>query len=157
MKTAKSSQFSAKSVDDESYFAEDDQGDCVYVITYKKMYKNAVAASSSQRLSYDSNGSGGGLNPYGTYRLTTPLFHLMPHSETAASTATTTSTATSGDGLVYSRVKIRQLKYASLAKFVEHFTSDETGELDSSLVQTFLATYRTFTDAATVIAMLKQR
>ena len=36
-------------------------------------------------------------------------------------------------------------------------TNEETGELDSNLVQTFLATYRTFTDTLTVIKMLRKR
>ena len=41
--------------------------------------------------------------------------------------------------------------------YLEHLTSEETGELDSNLVQTFLATYRTFTDTSTVIKTLRQR
>ena len=40
---------------------------------------------------------------------------------------------------------------------LEHLTNEETGELDSNLVQTFLATYRTFTDPITVVKQLRKR
>lgn len=161
------SQFTAKSVEDESYFAEEDQGDCVYVITYKKVYKNQSPgtpnASGTPRPSYagympsstsspflGGDDSSSRVNPYGTYRLLTPFFGA--YADGAIDSPTSPA-----DGLVYSRVKIRQLKFATLAKFIEKLINDETGELDSNLVQTFLATYRTFTDTQTVLNLLKER
>lgn len=153
-------QFSAKSVEDESYFAEEDKGDCVYVITYKKVYNKGLG---TPRPSYGQLPNVASslyseqqpVNPYGTYRLLTPQF--SPYQEGDQQSTASASGANCGDGLVYSRVKIKQLKYASLVKFIEHFTSEDTGELDSNLAQTFLATYRTFTDTQTVLKLLKQR
>ncbi|CAF0979697.1 unnamed protein product, partial [Brachionus calyciflorus] len=65
--------------------------------------------------------------------------------------------ASSNNGLVYTRVKIKQLRYASLAKFIENLINSDTGEMDSNLVQTFLATYRTFSDTKTVLSKFKSR
>lgn len=183
-------QFSAKSVDDETYFAEEDKGDCVYVITYKKVYNKGLSPKPSYAninlqsgidsvRSYDTNHSNhhqrqllnsqtstSSMNnsPFGTFRILTPTF-CVPEMNGGVGGGGYGGVGGGGggvggghgDGLVYSRVKTKQLKYATLEKFIENFTTEEKGELDSNLVQTFLATYRTFTDTQTVLRLLKQR
>lgn len=67
------------------------------------------------------------------------------------------SADSSKDGLIYTRIKLRHLKYATLPKFIEHLTNEETGRLEVNLVQIFLITYRSFTDTATALTMLHKR
>lgn len=115
--------------DNDSFVYEEQGNDCVYQITIRKVYNKNFST-------VDSNN-----NPFGTYRLINPSEYTEPKN----------------DGLVYSRVKIKQLKYASLTRFIEHLTNSDTGELDSNLVQTFLATFRTFSDAKTVLKQIRTR
>jgi hypothetical protein len=153
---------------------------------FNKNLSGAVNASSADTMSSSATmssaaGSGGHMTKnYSDYRLsshaTANAFKLlMPVSSSSSNLlsnygATTTSATSNNDdtshnnnnnnnstGLVYTRVVVKQLKYASLKKFIEHLTSEETGELDSSLVQTFLATYRTFSDTRTVLEAIARR
>ncbi len=57
------------------------------------------------------------------------------------------------NGLVYSKIKIKQIKFGTIEKLVDCFTND-IGELDSNTTNTFLATYRTFTTIKNVLEVL---
>lgn len=60
----------------------------------------------------------------------------------------------SGKGQLQWRLEeVRVIRYATVEHLVENLATD-TGELDSSYVNTFLATYRTFTSAAVVLKLL---
>jgi ral guanine nucleotide dissociation stimulator len=135
------------SVADDNYTVEEAHEDCVYLVTIKKVYnKNYTPGSSvvgrpqSQPITTS--------NPYGSYK---------PLENEFRSYVTENENANNSNNLVYKRVKIKQLKYASLDKFIELLCNRETGSLDSNLVQTFLATYRTFTDAPTVLTKMRKR
>jgi hypothetical protein len=56
-------------------------------------------------------------------------------------------------GLVYTRIKTKQIKYGTIDKIIDHFTN-LNGDLDSNIVNTFLATYRTFIDTKLFIQLL---
>ena len=58
---------------------------------------------------------------------------------------------------VYTKVKIKHLKYATVDKFVEHLTSEANGMADLPLVKVFLTTYRTFTDTLHVLELMRRR
>ena len=133
-------------LNDDSFVVEEAHDDCVYQVTIKKVYKKAHHEDNN-------NNSIKSTNPNGTYK---PLagFYSYINDESSLSKNNNQNT---NDGLVYSRVKIKQLKYATLDKFIQHLTNEDTGEIDSNLVQTFLATYRTFTDTPTVIRKLRAR
>ena len=60
------------------------------------------------------------------------------------------------NGLVYSKIKIKQIKFATIEKLVDSFTN-ENGELDSNTTNTFLATYRTFTTTKNFLEILFQK
>ncbi len=74
-----------------------------------------------------------------------------------SSTSSSNDNNSSKDGLIYTRVKLRQLKYCTLPKLIMHLTNEETGSLDLNLVKIFLVTYRTFTDTVTALNMLRAR
>jgi hypothetical protein len=54
---------------------------------------------------------------------------------------------------LYSTIKIKQIKYGTIEKLIDSFTN-ENGELDSNITNTFLATYRTFTITKEVLGIL---
>ncbi|RNA37817.1 ral guanine nucleotide dissociation stimulator [Brachionus plicatilis] len=104
------------SLESESYDFEEQGDDCIYQISFKKVYNTQLTDSNNNQVNSGAN-----------------------------------------SGLVYTRVKLKQLRYASLSKFIEHLVNSDTGEIDSNLVHTFLATYRTFSDTRTVLSMLRQQ
>lgn len=150
--------FLAGSLNDDCYFLEETANDCVYQITFKKVFNkkmsNEQSSGATNGMMMTKNYSDNRLSSQAT--INNASQSLSP-STTSFSMEDGKSTTSSNNGLVYTRVKVRQLKCASLVKFIEHLTSEETGELDSSLVQTFLATYRTFSDTKTVLGKLRQR
>lgn len=104
------------SLESDSYDFEQQGDECIYQISFKKVYNTQLTDTNNNQISNSGANS----------------------------------------GLVYTRIKIKQLRYASLSKFMEHLVNAETGEIDSNLVQTFLATYRTFTDTKTVLSKLRE-
>jgi ral guanine nucleotide dissociation stimulator-like 1 len=54
---------------------------------------------------------------------------------------------------LYSTIKIKQIKCGTIEKLIDNFTN-ENGELDSNITNTFLATYRTFTNTEDVLGIL---
>lgn len=104
------------SLESDSYDFEEPGDDCIYQISFKKVYNTQLTDKNNNQINSGAN-----------------------------------------SGLVYTRVKIKQLRYASLTKFIEHLVNSNTGEIDSNLVQTFLATYRTFSDTKTVLNKLHER
>ncbi|XP_063697385.1 ral guanine nucleotide dissociation stimulator-like 1 isoform X2 [Culicoides brevitarsis] len=58
--------------------------------------------------------------------------------------------------LEWETVRVRFVKAAKLSKLVEALASDD-GELESTFINVFLATYRTFTQPAKVLELLLQR
>ena len=128
---------------DDTIQIEESRDDCVYQITIKKVY--------NQNLKDDKQTK----SVYGTYRpLSNNFFSYVNVLDQAN---TNPSGSATKDGLIYTRVKIRQLKYASLPKLIEHLTNEETGFLDMNLVQVFLVTYRTFTDTVTALRLIRAR
>lgn len=141
---------------------EETQEDCVYQVTIKKVYinKNLTDVNNNELNNITSSKS----SSTATYRpLASSFFSYVSHDSSYSSNSSTNTTndqsyqPSQSDGLVYTRVKTRQLKYATMPKFIEHLTNLETGHLDSHLVQIFLVTYRTFTDTLTAIKLLEKR
>lgn len=58
--------------------------------------------------------------------------------------------------LEWETVRVRFVKAAKLSKLVEALASDD-GELESTFINVFLATYRTFTQPDKVLELLLQR
>ncbi|CAF0844907.1 unnamed protein product [Rotaria sordida] len=58
--------------------------------------------------------------------------------------------------LLYSTIKVYQLKACTLEKIIEHLTND-TGELDTTNMHILFSTYRTFTNTRTLIDTLITR
>jgi hypothetical protein len=158
-------QYLAGSLADDCYVFEETGDDCVYQITYKKVFNKNINADnnsvSSPSSSLTKNYSDYRLSSQATANAFKMLLSVSSSSSNLPSVANdeqnSSNSSSASTGLVYTRVKVKQLKYASLKKFVEHLTSEETGELDSSLVQTFLATYRTFSDTRTVLDAIRAR
>ena len=149
-------QYLAGSLADDCYLFEEIGNDCVYQITYKKVFNKTHTDNNNNN---NNNSSNKNSNSNQTFKIFTtcdekPHIPLLPPSSNSNSTSNLNH---GSNGLVYTRVKVKQLKYATLPKFIEHLTIEETGELDSSLVQTFLATYRTFADCRTVLVMIRKR
>ena len=99
----------------DSFIVEEPHEDCVYQITLKKVFKkNKSSPPSSQ--------SKQKVNPFGTYKpLNSSGFYSYLYDEESTQPATNgaNNNDNSGtDGLVYTRVKIKQLKYATLEKFI---------------------------------------
>jgi hypothetical protein len=104
---------------EDSYVAEESRGDCVYQITLKKVYKNKNSPPNSQNQKQK-------VNPSGTYKpLNSSGFYsylydgadtLPPSNTTSANNNNNNNSGT--DGLVYTRVKVKQLKYATLEKLI---------------------------------------
>jgi len=59
--------------------------------------------------------------------------------------------------LEWETVRVRLLKAGTLGRLVEGLACPDTGELDGTFVNVFLATFRTFTTAKEVLQMLLQR
>lgn len=59
--------------------------------------------------------------------------------------------------LEWETVRVWFLKAGSLEKLVESLSSTETGELESTFVNVFLATYRTFATSAQVLNLILER
>jgi hypothetical protein len=105
----------------DSFIVEEPHEDCVYQITLKKVFKNKSSPPSSQ--------SKQKVNPSGTYKpLNSSGFYSYLYDEESAQPSTNgannnnNNNDNSGtDGLVYTRVKIKQLKYATLEKFIGKF------------------------------------
>jgi hypothetical protein len=167
-------QYLTGSLADDCYILEETVDDCVYQITYKKVYNKNINTDSNTYNNNTLSSNASLTKNYSDYRLSSQATanafkmllsvsnssnNLLGSSPGAATTTTSNDehNSAASTGLVYTRVKTKQLKYASLKKFVEHLTSEETGELDSSLVQTFLATYRTFSDTRTVLEAIRAR
>ncbi len=71
-----------------------------------------------------------------------------------------TSSASSDDGishLEWETVRVRFVKAATLPRLVEALASEATGELESTYVNVFLATYRSFASAKQVLNLLLER
>ena len=96
-------------------------------------------------------------NIYGTYRPIPNSFFSYANINDHADTTNPALGTQAKDGLIYTRVKLRQLKYCSLPNLIMHLTNEETGQMDLNLVQIFLVTYRTFTDTNTAIKLLRNR
>lgn len=58
--------------------------------------------------------------------------------------------------LEWETVRVRLIKAGTLEKLVESLASD-TGELESTYVNVFLATYRTFSTASQILALIAKR
>jgi ral guanine nucleotide dissociation stimulator-like 1 len=58
--------------------------------------------------------------------------------------------------LEWETVRVRLIKAGTLDKLVESLASD-TGELESTYVNIFLATYRTFSTAPQVLSLIAKR
>ena len=58
--------------------------------------------------------------------------------------------------LEWETVRVRFMKAGTLEKLVESLSSD-TGELESTYINVFLATYRTFASAKQVLNLLTER
>ena len=102
----------------DSFIVEEPHEDCVYQITLKKVFKNKSSPPSSQ--------SKQKVNPSGTYKpLNSSGFYSYLYDEESTQPSTNganNNNDNSGtDGLVYTRVKIKQLKYATLEKFIGTF------------------------------------
>ena len=110
-------------LNEDSYVVEEAHDDCVYQVTLKKVFKNKTPNSSNH---FNGDLSRPKANPNGTYKpLTGSGFYSYIYDDTSANSngisnnnGTPTSTANSNDGLVYTRVKVKQLKYATLEKFI---------------------------------------
>ena len=101
---------------DESFVIEEPHEDCVYQITLKKVYKNKSSPPSAQ----NNEAHKPKVNPLGTYKLSSSGFYSYLYDDT--NSAGNTGSNNSNDGLVYTRVKVKQLKYASLEKFIGIFS-----------------------------------
>ena len=58
--------------------------------------------------------------------------------------------------MLYSTIKIYQLKAGTLAKIVEYLTN-ENGELDSTHMHILFSTYRSYTNPRTLVETLIER
>ena len=116
-------------LNDDTFVGEELHDDCVYQITLKKVFKNKHANANAGLKSPNLNGSVASrtneakpkVNPFGTYRPidSTGFYSYISDDTPGASNAATMPASTnSSDGLIYTRVKIKQLKYASLEKFI---------------------------------------
>jgi hypothetical protein len=131
---------------DDTFSIEEIADDCIFQVTVKKVY--------NKNLDRNNNSNNINNNPYGTYKpLNNGFFSYVNNGDNHSSITATSAS----DGLVYTRVKIKQLKYATLEKFIEKLVNEQTGEMDRSLCDIFLSTYRTFSDCLTVIRVLKRR
>jgi len=105
---------------EDSYVAEESRGDCVYQITLKKVYKNKNSPPNSQNQKQK-------VNPSGTYKpLNSSGFYSYLYDDAdnlPPPNANNNNNNDNGgaDGLVYTRVKVKQLKYASLEKLIGRF------------------------------------
>ena len=59
--------------------------------------------------------------------------------------------------LEWETVRVRFVKAGSLPRLVEALASEATGELESTYVNVFLATYRSFASAKQVLNLLLER
>ncbi len=77
---------------------------------------------------------------------------MLQHSPTDGNHTTERGTGT----LLYSTIKVYQLKAGTLEKIVEHLTNDD-GELDTTHMHILFSTYRTFTNTRVLIDTLITR
>lgn len=156
MSTSITASSSNNQLADDTIQMEETHDGCVYQVTIKKVYNKNLQNESNKETPAKSNN-----NIYGTYRPISNSFfsyvNIQDQENSDASNLNSSSPNQNKDGLIYTRVKLRQLKYSTLPKFIEHLTDAETGKLNTNLVHTFLVTYRTFTDTATVLKMLRAR
>jgi hypothetical protein len=132
---------------DDIIIKEEKNGDCVYQVQIKKVYNKNML---------DNHSANTNKSQTGTYR---PLSSFSPSNSFQSyinEASSTTNRPLSNDGLVYTRIKIKQLKHASLTKLVDHLLDRQTGELDLNLVQIMLATYRTFASGVEIIKELRR-
>jgi ral guanine nucleotide dissociation stimulator-like 1 len=135
---------------DDTFSVEEVADDCIFQVTVKKVYNKNLDRNNNNINNNNNNNN----NPYGTYKpLNNGFFSYVNNTDNQSSITATSAS----DGLVYTRVKIKQLKYATLEKFVEKLVNEQTGELDKNLCDIFLSTYRTFSDCLTVIRIIKRR
>ena len=59
--------------------------------------------------------------------------------------------------LEWETVRVRFVKAGSLCRLVENLASADTGEIESTYVNVFLATYRTFASCKQVLNLLIER
>ena len=59
--------------------------------------------------------------------------------------------------LEWETVRVRFVKAGSLCRLVENLASPDTGEIESTYVNVFLATYRTFASPKQVLNLLIER
>jgi hypothetical protein len=171
--TSPSNNSNNNSNNDDVILLEEPHEDCVYQVTIKKVYNKHLIDDNNNDI--NNNDSSKSSSKSATYRpLASSFFsYVSSHDSSTASSSNNSNSSNNittndqehsningnntKDGLVYTRVKIKQLKYATLPKFIEHLTHQETGQLDSHLVQIFLVTYRTFTDTLTAIKLIEKR
>ena len=138
---------------DDTFVYDEIHDECIYLVTIRKVYNKNLQPKPN--VADDSKNKP---NPYGTYRpISTNFQFYLSESSNETNNNNNNTASNQNDGLIYSKVKSKQLKFATLSKLIEHLTNAETGELDSSLVQIFLTTYRTFTDTNTALRALFNR
>jgi hypothetical protein len=149
---------------DDVIIIDEKHDDYVYQVTIKKVYNKQLILDDNNNdllnTKYKPNTNNSFLfNDTNTTTTTdnNNKISLSTSTSTTSSNSITNTNSNNRDGLVYTRVKTKQLKYATLEKFIHHLTNQETGQIDSSLSQIFLVTYRTFTDTQKAIQMLEQR
>jgi hypothetical protein len=123
--------------------------DCIYQVTIHKVFNKNVETPSN----HDTTDNSSNIYPSRDFRSYLDDFN---NSISVVDRSINTN-AVPRDGKVYSLVKVRKLKAATLPKFIEQLTNEQTGEIDSKLVQTFLATYRPFTKTKEAISLLRAR
>lgn len=131
---------------DDIIVKEEISDECVYQVQIKKVYNKNMLNNESVNINKSQIGT---YKPFSSLSASNSFQSYM--NETS-----TTNMFSPNDGLVYTRIKVKQLKYSSLTKFVDHLLNQQTGELDLNLVQTFLATYRTFADGVEIIKELRR-
>ena len=146
----------------EEIIGEQEFDDCVYIIKHRKefnreQHQGAKSASDLLAATFQSNSqqqleksTNGVYKPLPNDFRSQIYDQLYPNGGGGGE-------STSKPGLVYTTVKVKQLKYATLAKFVECLTKEETGALDLYLTKVFLTTYRSFTDTKTALSTIRAR
>ncbi len=144
---------------DDVIIIDEKHDDYVYQVTIKKVYNKQLILDDNNNDLLNTKYKPNTNNSF-LFNDTTDnnnKISLSLSTSTTSSNSITNTNSNNRDGLVYTRVKTKQLKYATLEKFIQHLTNQETGQIDSSLAQIFLITYRTFTDTQRAIQMLTQR
>ncbi|CAF2048929.1 unnamed protein product [Rotaria magnacalcarata] len=115
------------------YIGEERQNDAIFKVYFKRVrHKSSALSDSSSTLN--------------TFAIDTNEQH-----------ETTGNIHNNDRGtLLYSTIKVYQLKAGTLEKVVEYLT-DETGELDTTHMHILFSTYRTFTNTRTLIETLIKR